>query len=377
MTNFEIIPMVINASVCFTTSIMLLTIKSYSEMGSKPFERIKQLLACCGLLETLHALMVLACEYTHTDMVILYGFIHPVIFYTQLCVVTIGLLGLVHSKKFTGRRILLLMSPVILLIPVHIISYLIDSGFTVSMNTYVSYFNTETAYVIYRIMDACEILESLVCIYFLITETRKYRHQLVNVFSDKEVINGRKLAYLVYGFLGYFLLLLLGSLIYNEVYRVVFFCFIVAIFLAGVIVLFNIQDMYSRVMLVEDYMQKPEEKEKAQSLEDQNARLRINQKVIDWESKTDKPYLKENLTLVDVALEMGIQPYELSQYLSETCKMSFNQWIGIHRMDEAVRLMSEHKEMTMAEVALASGFRNEKSMTKMFRSVSGKSPSEF
>src|SRR5574344_953805 len=371
MTALDLVPLVINSSICFAASLMLLTVKSYSEMGSKSFKRIKQLLACCGMLEVAHILLILWCENFHIDAMVINGFYHPSMYYVQLCVVTVGLLGLVHSSKFTLRNTLISLSPVILLVPIHTVAYLIYSGGVFSLNTSFAVITINTLWL-------CILAECIIGIYLLITETHTYRHQLVNVFSGNEVINGRKLSFLVYGFLAYFALLLIEIFVNNDFFYLFYTFFDTAIFLAGTIVLFNIQDMYSRVMLVEDYMKKDsDEGDASHYVDEQFANQKINELITEWESRPDKPYVKNGLTLVDVAQDVKIQPNQLSNYFQTICKMDFNSWVDIHRIDEAMKLLTSDADMDLHRVAMASGFRNVKSMTKAFRTLTGKAPSAY
>lgn len=377
MTNIQMIPEVVNSSVCFTTSVMLLTIKSYSEMGSKSFQLIKEMLACCGLIEVFKTLMSLACVYYNIDSICYAYFLSPALFYVQLCVVSMGLLGLVHSKKFTSHGILIALSPIGALSVIHMIGYLINSGCSISLTSYFVFLDSQFALLTFYADWAFVLAEIVMFVYLLVTETHKYRHQLVNVFSGREVVNGRKLAYLVYGFLGYFGLLIVANLIRNEVFYLFFLFFDIAIFLAGVIVLFNIQDMYSRVMLVEDYVSSSSSNEAVSSGVDQTKMQVINQSMTNWESRTDKPFLKNHLSLVDVAMDIGVQPSDLSLYLNSVCKMDFNKWLGVLRIDEAVKIISANPHVDLSEVAISVGFSGLKNMTKAFRQIIGKEPAAF
>ena len=63
MTNYQMIPQIINSTMCVTTAVMLLTIKSYSQFGSNRFDRIKQMLAFCGLFEAVKVFCEFYCDY--------------------------------------------------------------------------------------------------------------------------------------------------------------------------------------------------------------------------------------------------------------------------------------------------------------------------
>lgn len=377
MTSFEMIPYYVHCSMYFAISLMLLFVKSYSEMGSKTFQRIKQMLALCGLLECFKAAAVLLCEYYKFSDYIFGIFIFPMAYYVQLASITLGLLALVHSQKITRSAIWMVLSPILVLVPSYLLAYLVKVGFHFSLDIYTQFSESTVSAVFYYIWRAIIYIEIVFSIYFLFTETRLYRHQLVTVFSGRDVVNGRKLTYLVYGFIFYFALMMVESYFPGLVLRQVLMMFNTLIFLAGAIVLFNIQDMYSRAMLVENYTEKSNGGKESDGNLDQTEYEKINNLITEWESKGDKPYLRNGFTLLELAEEINVKPYELNDFLKNICKMDFNSWVGLHRIDYAMKLITESPEMSLSEVAKESGFRNLKAMTKSFVNITGKAPEEY
>ncbi len=376
MSDYQLIPLIINGTMCFTTAVMLLTIKSYSQFGSNRFERIKQMLAYCGFLETAKVLGLVFCLYYHVDTYFM-AYIDTDLYYLQLCMVSMGLLGLVHSPIFTDRKLLIAASPFAVFTLVHIIGYLIHSHFILSIESYLRYMGTEFAVILHWTTWIFTILEIVIFVYLLIVETRKYRHHLVNVYSGKEVVNGRKLSYLVYGFLAYLVMIFTMDYTRNDTFYFFYMLFIIGIYLVGVIVMFNIQEMYSRVMIVEDYMQSSSKKKDALPEQDREERNRLNTRVSEWESREDKPYLREGLTLVDVSIDMNLDQKQLSNYIENICKMSFDKWIDVHRIDEAIRLITANHDANLQDIAEQVGFGSLKNMTKSFHKIIGKDPEEL
>lgn len=377
MTNLTLIPYIINSTICFTTSIMLLTVKSYSEMGSKSFQRIKHMLACCGLIEAFLFTLTMLSIYYNIDRIYIAAFIKPILYYIQLAVITIGLLILVHSRKISAKVIWISFIPVFILTPIHIIAYLINSSGVFSLQSYIDFCYTKFTEVFFMITYVTIIAEVVLSIYFLITETKLYRHQLVTVFSGSDVINGRKLTYLVYGFLGYFALTIINIFISNSLANLIYVFFNAAIFLIGAIVLFNIQDSYSRAMIVEDYMVDDNEKNKPSDVQDMTEYRKINELIRLWEERSDKPYLKKGFTLLELANDIDVQTKPLLEYIKNVCNMNFNDWVDILRINEAIKIINENPNKDLYEVATSVGFRNEKSMSKAFVGLTGKAPETY
>ena len=183
MTNYEMVPLIVNSTMCFTTAVMLLSIKSDSQFGSNRFDRIKQMLAFCGLIEFVKTLCVMACDYFHIDWLFLVGFLDSDLYWLQLCMISMGLLGLVHSPLFTDKKLLIAASPFGVFTLVHLVAYIFHSGFDFSVDSYLNFLNTKFSQVYYWVMYAFILLEILLYFYLLVTETRRYRHHLVNLLS--------------------------------------------------------------------------------------------------------------------------------------------------------------------------------------------------
>lgn len=57
--------------------------------------------------------------------------------------------------------------------------------------------------------------------------------------------------------------------------------------------------------------------------------------------------------------------------------VSFPEFIARYRVEYAQKLMREHPEMSSVEVWEASGFNNEKTFFRRFRSLTGMTPAEW
>lgn len=80
--------------------------------------------------------------------------------------------------------------------------------------------------------------------------------------------------------------------------------------------------------------------------------------------------------LEEIAEKEGITATHLSHIFSSTMGMSFQEYLNFRRLEEAVRLIGQGK-MTLLEISIASGFSDQKYMTKMFRKRFGCLPKEF
>ena len=88
-------------------------------------------------------------------------------------------------------------------------------------------------------------------------------------------------------------------------------------------------------------------------------------------------YLKQGITIQDVAKEMGISRQTLKTYLQENKQLTFNNWLIDLRIEEAKRLLTEHKEWSNETVAQASGFNNRTYFQTQFCERVGTTPAKW
>ena len=91
-------------------------------------------------------------------------------------------------------------------------------------------------------------------------------------------------------------------------------------------------------------------------------------------------YIDENyrypIRLTEVAEAEGITPTHLSHFFTENFGVSFQQYLNNIRFEHAVRLM-DNRQMSLSDIAAASGFSDLKYMTRMFVQRFGCKPKEI
>ena len=88
---------------------------------------------------------------------------------------------------------------------------------------------------------------------------------------------------------------------------------------------------------------------------------------------------KQDITLKQVAKELGYNEKYLSASLHALTKMNFREFLGAYRIDYAKHLLAEKKEsfMRISDVALESGFSSINSFNRCFKAATGMTPSEY
>jgi len=93
----------------------------------------------------------------------------------------------------------------------------------------------------------------------------------------------------------------------------------------------------------------------------------------------EKPYLNPDLTIYDLAAELEMPPYQLSQMLNEYFRINFYYFINRYRIDEfkRVSLLDENKKYSIQSVAFDCGFNSKATFYRIFKETTGQTPSQF
>ena len=88
-------------------------------------------------------------------------------------------------------------------------------------------------------------------------------------------------------------------------------------------------------------------------------------------------YLNSDLKMGDVAAKLGVHQNEVSACINNCKGYSFSQFINGYRVTYAQQLLRDHPEKKMAQVGLESGFANDTTFYRVFKAITGLTPSEW
>jgi len=91
----------------------------------------------------------------------------------------------------------------------------------------------------------------------------------------------------------------------------------------------------------------------------------------------EKPYLSSELKVSDIAEKLNTNSRNVSECIRNTLGNTFANFINAYRIDYAKKLMRQQPDMKIAEVFLSSGFANETTFFRIFKSVTGMTPNEW
>jgi AraC-like DNA-binding protein len=104
----------------------------------------------------------------------------------------------------------------------------------------------------------------------------------------------------------------------------------------------------------------------------------IEKRIISF-METEKPYLKNDITLSEIAKAIGISQNHLSQVINERMNCSFWDFINTYRIAEFKSTIGKikNKQETILSLAFRCGFNSKSSFNTIFKKAEGISPREF
>ena len=94
--------------------------------------------------------------------------------------------------------------------------------------------------------------------------------------------------------------------------------------------------------------------------------------------KSEGPYyLDSNLSMADLARNLGTSGHHLSQVLNESLGKSYGEYINSLRIAHAQTLLIEQPNVKIEEIAEQSGFNSKSTFNTAFKKLTGQTPSQY
>lgn len=96
-----------------------------------------------------------------------------------------------------------------------------------------------------------------------------------------------------------------------------------------------------------------------------------------WKArKFIEQHLAEDISLTKVAAAVGINPTHLSEKFKQVTGIKFVDYIARTRFEQARKLL-EDVDLRVSEIAFAAGFQSLSQFNRVFKKLSGKSPTDY
>jgi AraC-like DNA-binding protein len=93
--------------------------------------------------------------------------------------------------------------------------------------------------------------------------------------------------------------------------------------------------------------------------------------------QSEKPFLRTDFSLPDLARQLGTSVHTLSQVINEGLGKNFFEMTAEYRVEEAKRLLKEQSNIKIEEIAEQVGYNSKSSFNTAFKKITGMTPSEF
>ena len=386
----------IMATATVVIGIFLLSIKYEGHLDHGDYRSIRLLLALGTFLDTLIYLASGFCVDHGLDSNILSAHFIPLVFNFQISIMAYAMMGLLHLRhinKYTPMAYYI--SGVVAAVTIFV-SYCVWSGGVFSWDKYVD-FTTNCQFIVwFRVIYMIYIMLALVrtCVH-LIRASYSYISVIENYFSEEEeLISARHLSGSVYIFVAYFLLSMSAIIVPNIfANQFIEFGILVCLLLFAVMII-NCHNTYFKVYPphnLAEMLKSLEERKKGVVAEEKVeevveskidkartiVRGSIEDIIVEWAQREDKPFMQESITLLDVAEDIKLSPRLLSEFLNKYYNVNFCTWINTLRVEEVKRLLIESPHLSLSEISFMVGFSDPASLSKIFKKISNESPSAY
>lgn len=371
--------------ICLMLGAFLLLFNTEHKEDRKGYVSVKRFLAIAAFLASVSNCLVNWAVVEGMDFRFLLTFIVPCICYWQLHTVTVALLSLIHSPKATMASRFYWVLPVLTLTIVHIVGFFLYDGVGEWLGgRYAHYCCTPFSHTLTTLLFAAIGAEFVFYAWTLMAEVRQFIKKIDNFFTGRTEDRVKILAMIVRCFLIYFVFAGVDMVVSSQVEGNVSFLLNAAFmwvntgaFIVGVVVVFNLQNVYFTSVPAFEWERKAEEAEaNGDHGDDEVDVVGMEERVQSW-CDNGKPYLAEGISLADAAEGMAVSPRLLSSHLNSVCHMNFNTWINSLRVEEVKRIVIDEPDVSMADIATRTGFTNASALSRMFKRLTGETPTSY
>lgn len=291
--------------------------------------------------------------------------------------------ALVLPKKIFSNKGLIHLAPYILFnIYLLIISFFPDLSKIVRMENVHSDINPPFLFIFFLLITALSGP-----FYFVLTIKlfKKHDINIFNNFSSDENVNLEWLRKLVYIFGVIWTALIVITVIHHifNMFSMLFCTDGLFLSLSVFVILIGYFGLKQKVIFSNEFKNDPDIvteskiKYSGSRLKDEYANQYIEK--LNNLMVSSKPFLDPNLTLAQLASNMGVSTHLLSQIINEKFDLNFFDFVNQYRVEEVkVKIIDpKFENYTLIGIALESGFNSKSAFNRIFKKFTNQTPSQF
>lgn len=315
------------------------------------YNRAKYIMAFTYLLFTLFSLFLINGELQKLDLLALRA-LFLILSIFQLFLFKHISLTLLNYKFFSIKLLIYQLIPVLLLSLLIILSHLLN-------------WSEKTNQIFFYTLLFFHLIAIFAFSYFFSIHYRKYKKRVNNYFTG---IGTDRLRWILFSFLlllAFAIIVIIATFITPRIV-IPFFIWGILFYTGYAIHFLN----YKTIFNVLNPVLKEEETENP-TTSSAITFSRIEDALEKWEQQ--KLFTNQGITIATLATQINTNRSYLSQYINRSKQKSFNEWINGLRIEEAKKVMTAHKNMTIEEVSEKVGYTDKSYFSKCFIKHTGTS----
>lgn len=404
MDLYSLIAYVFNCAVCATigTLFLLTPLRKDKEGKIDSYIKTRLCLAASAFIEGLASLLYTVRIVNEVPHLALDHFTGPLFMYFSICIDMTAIIYLLHGKQPKLRTAILFISPVLLVWLIHILLFIPDYGFTFSARAYNEFLTTTPAAITCYALYAVFVVEFIYILKSVNQQIIRFKEHIDNYCSGKSRSQSRWLIAVVISMVTYYIIDIVDMCISTPMMDSIVLWLLSLIIIVNSMAFIMCRNIYWEMRpAFADNDNTPTtaattdnatDADKAQRSSDESKQKQepetvtskpsaeissIDNIVTAWTQRADKPYLKESITIMQVAEQMGLNTRLLSNYLNSVKGRNFNAWINYLKVEETKLLLLADRSVSLSDIAYKMGFTDLASMSKIFKSIEGMSPSVY
>lgn len=374
---------IIVTTTCFALSSVLYLTKGIKTplSNNKSYIKGKNLIATSLLLEGIVHLLMFITIVLGYDYQNMYEFAIPTIFFVQVIVIYAGVQTFLYSKVNVSYRLGVYMSlPIVVIALIHYAIFFIPDIHAIADSdnltaSYDAYLECTTSRVLDALLTAYVVVITSIGVYFLVVSKVRFLSHIRHYHDGEVCSKCTWIHILVWSLIVFYILCCVTILVTTPEFNVtsLWTQFVLSIIIT--ISTLNIQEIYLHLGKAFGNADTNGETQQTEAADNGDDPISV---IIDrWVNRGDRPYLAEGLTVNKVAEQMCLNKRLLSQYLNNVLNQNFNTWLNELKVKEVKRIIEEETSQSFNTIAICVGFSDAPSMTKIFKSVCGMTPTMY
>lgn len=401
---YSLIAYVFNCAVCATigTLFLLTPLRKDKEGKIDSYSKTRLCLAASAFIEGLASLLYTVRIVNEVPHLALDHFTGPLFMYFSICIDMTAIIYLLHGKQPKLRTAILFISPVLLVWLIHILLFIPDYGFTFSARAYNEFITTTPAAITCYALYAVFVVEFIYILKSVNQQIIRFRQHIDNYCSGKSRSQSHWLIAVVISIVIYYIIGIIDLCASNPMLDSYVLWVLSLIVIANSMAFIMCRNIYWKIQLAfaendntpttAATTDNATDADKAQHSSDESKQKRetdamtqratfdsnsIDDIVNEWIRRDDKPYLKESITITQVAEQMGLNTRLLSNYINYVKGRNFNAWINFLKVQETKVVLLADRTLPLSDIAYRMGFADLASMSRIFKQIEGMPPSVY